>query len=68
MKLVDIGKVVRVSERWTKKGVFYLLVVEGVNSAWKVFVKDAIEEGERVAVFEKGDKMYVKRLEAVLSD
>lgn len=38
MKLVDVGTVAKVSDFVNKKGeIFYLVVVDGVNSAWLVY-------------------------------
>ncbi len=64
MKVQDVGTVVKVSDFVRKSGdVYYLVLVDGVNSAWKVYSRREFQIGDKVIVFEKLGRIYIVLLE-----
>lgn len=61
--LVDVGKVIKCEERVKDGKVFFVLVVDGFNSVYRVFHVEPFEENELVLVFEREGRFYIGRFQ-----
>lgn len=51
VRLIDVGRVIRCEERVKDGKVFFILIVDGYNSVYRVFHVESFDDDELVLVF-----------------